>query len=131
MSLYADKDYYQNTYKGSSLSSDNELNKYLQEATDDVNSLTFNRIVGKGFDNLTNFQKDIIQRVCCQFAEFKFENADVIESILSSYSINGVSQSFGNNNLNVKVIEGIAIPFRLYKLLGQTGLTCKNVRYYQ
>ena len=36
----------------------------------------YNRIVGKGFDNLTNFQKDIIQRVCCQFAEFKFENAD-------------------------------------------------------
>ena len=124
MKIYADKDYYQNTYKGSSLSSDNELNKYLQEATDDVNTLTFNRIVGKGFDNLTDFQKDIIQRVCCQFAEFKFE-------ILSSYSINGVSQSFGNNNLNVKLIEGIAIPFRLYKLLGQTGLTCKNARYYQ
>ena len=118
MKIYADKDYYQNTYKGSSLSSDNELNKYLQEATDDVNTLT-------------DFQKDIIQRVCCQFAEFKFENADVIESILSSYSINGVSQSFGNNNLNVKLIEGIAIPFRLYKLLGQTGLTCKNARYYQ
>ena len=124
MSLYADKGYYQNTFKGSSLSSDDELNKYLQEATDDINTLTFNRIVKKGFNNLTNFQKDIIQRVCCQFADF-------IESILSSYSINGVSQSFGNNNLNVKVIEGIAIPFRLYKLLGQTGLTCKNVRYYQ
>ncbi len=130
MSLYADKDYYQSQYKGSSLSSKDELNKYLQEATDDVNTLTFNRIVRKGFDNLTNFQKNIIQRVCCQFADFKFENADVIESILSSYSINGVSQSFGNN-LNVKIIEGIAIPFRLYKLLGQTGLTCKNMRYYQ
>lgn len=130
MNKYVNKDYYQNTYNGSSLSSDDELNKYLQEATDDINTLTFNRIVRKGFNNLTNFQKDIIQRVCCQFADFKFENADVIESVLSSYSINGVSQSFGNN-LNVKIIEGIAIPFRLYKLLGQTGLTCKNVRYYQ
>lgn len=130
MMLYADKDYYQKEYKGSSLSSENELKKYLQEATDDVNTLTFNRIVGKGFENLSNFQKDIIQRVCCQFADFKFENADIIESVLSSYSINGVSQSFGNN-LNIKIIEGIAIPFRLYKLLGQTGLTCKNVRYYQ
>lgn len=130
MSLYADKDYYQSKYNGNSLSSENELNKYLQEATDDINSLTFNRIVGKGFNNLTDFQKDIIQRVCCQFADFKFENADIIESVLSSYSINGVSQSFGNN-LNVKIIEGIAIPFRIYKLLGQTGLTCKNVRYYQ
>ena len=59
MKIYADKDYYQNTYKGSSLSSDNELNKYLQEATDDVNTLTFNRIVGKGFDNLTRFSTKI------------------------------------------------------------------------
>lgn len=130
MNIYADKDYYKNEYKGSSLSNEDELNKYLQQATDDINSLTFNRIVRKGFENLTVLQKDIIQRVCCQFADFKFENADVIESILSSYSINGVSQSFGNN-LNVKIIEGIAIPFRLYKLLGQTGLTCKNMRYYQ
>ena len=29
MNLYADKDYYQNTFKGSSLSSDDELNKYF------------------------------------------------------------------------------------------------------
>lgn len=130
MNIYVDKDYYQNKYKGSSLSDENELNKYLQEATDDINTLTFNRIVRKGFENLTPFQQDIIKRVCCQFADFKFENADVIESVLSSYSINGVSQSFGNN-LNVKIVEGIAIPFRLYKLLSQTGLSCKNMRYYQ
>ncbi len=133
MSLYADIDYYKNIYKGNSLSEENDLTKYLQEATDDVNTLTFNRIIGKGFENLTDFQKDIIQRVCCQFADFKFENADIIESVLSSYSINGVSQSFGNNDFNVKIIEGIAIPYRLFRLLGQTGLTCTNVRrkYYR
>ena len=31
MSLYADKGYYQNTFKGSSLSSDNELNNRCDE----------------------------------------------------------------------------------------------------
>ena len=44
MKIYADKDYYQNTYKGSSLSSDNELNKYLQEATDSKSMLSVCRI---------------------------------------------------------------------------------------
>ena len=63
MSLYADIDYYKNIYKGNSLSEENDLTKYLQEATDDVNTLTFNRIIGKGFENLTDFQKDIIQAI--------------------------------------------------------------------
>lgn len=126
MNMYADKDYYLNKYKGSSLSNEN-VEKYLISATDDINTLTFNRIVGRKFENLTKFQQDIIQRVTCQFADFKYENEDILQSILSSYSINGVAMSFGDN-IKVKIMDGVIIPYQVYKLLGQTGLTCRNVR---
>lgn len=36
-----------------------------------------------------NAQQEIISECCCQLAEFAHENADVLESIVSGYSING------------------------------------------
>lgn len=128
MSMYVDKNYYLNTYKGTVISDEETINKYLEKASSHIDSLTFNRIVAKGFDNLTSFQQDIVKKSVCELADFEFENADVLESVLSSYSINGVSMSFGDG-ANVEVINGVAIPKQLYNYLGQTGLTCKNARY--
>ena len=34
-----------------------------------IDSLTFNRITSRGFDNLTEFQQAIIIDVCCDMAE--------------------------------------------------------------
>lgn len=127
MSSYVDSNYYQNTYKGTAIPND-ELEKRLEDASSHIDSLTFNRIVGRGFDNLTTFQKDIIQKVVCKLADFEYENEDLIKTVLSSYSINGVAMSF-SSGWNVEIQNGIAISKDDYCLLRQTGLTCRNVRY--
>lgn len=127
MSIYVDKNYYLNTYKGTAVPED-EIEKSLKTASMHIDSLTYNRIVGRGFENLTEFQQNIIKEVVCKLADFEYENADLIKSVLSSYSINGVSMSFGTG-WNVKIQNGVAIPTDYYCLLGQTGLTCRNVRY--
>ena len=95
--------------------------KSLKKASRHIDTLTFNRIQGIGFDNLTEFQKEIIKEVTCELANFEYENEDVITSVLSSYSINGVSMAFGDS-WNVKVFKGVAIPTELYETLSQTSL---------
>ena len=59
--------------------------------------------------------------------EFEYENADEISSILSSYSINGVSAQFGSS-WNVFTDRGIAMKRDDYALLCQTGLCCGLLR---
>lgn len=102
------------------------IDKALRQASRHVDSLTFNRIVAVGFDNLTQFQQDIIVEVVCRQAQFEHENSDLIDSVLSSYSINGVSLSFGNS-WNIEIQEGIAMHKELYALLRQTGLCCRQI----
>ncbi|MEG0527458.1 MAG: hypothetical protein RR531_08085, partial [Longicatena sp.] len=74
---------------------------------------------------LTAFQDDIIKDVVCQLAEFEYENKTVLDSIVTTYAINGVSMTFGDS-WNVKVMNGVAIPTELYNLLSQTGFTCRS-----
>lgn len=99
----------------------------LRKASRHVDSLTFNRIVAKGFENLTEFQRDTIKEVICEQADFEYENGDVINTVLSSYGINGVSMSFGSGNWNMHVENGVAMKKDTYSLLMQTGLCCRLV----
>ena len=98
-----------------------ELEKFLLEASRNVDTLTFNRIVAIGLDKLTEFQQSIIKEVVCKQAGFLYENADAIASILDSYSINSVSMKFGSG-FNVDVAEGVPIQRTVYSILKQTGL---------
>lgn len=123
---YASPGYYQGKYEGT-LIEDGNLKKALVQASRHIDSLTYNRIVGRGFSNLTRFQQDIIQDVVCQQADFETENADEINSVLSSYSINGVSAQFGSS-WNVFTDKGVAMKRDLYALLCQTGLCCRLAR---
>lgn len=106
---------------------DDSIEKSLKKASRHIDTLTFNRIQGIGFDNLTEFQKEIIKEVACELANFEYENEDVITSVLNSYSINGVSMAFGDS-WNVKVLKGVAIPTELYETLSQTGLCTLSFR---
>lgn len=123
---YASPGYYQGKYEGTLIEDDN-LKKALVQASRHIDSLTYNRIVGRGFSNLTPFQQDIIKEVTCQQADFETENADEINSVLSSYSINGVSAQFGSS-WNVFTDKGVAMKRDLYALLCQTGLCCRLAR---
>lgn len=123
---YATPEYYTDTY-GGTLILENDIARALQIASRHIDSLTYNRIVGRGFSSLTQFQQDIIQDVVCQQADFETENADEINSILSSYSINGVSAQFGSS-WNIFTDKGVAMKRDLYALLCQTGLCCRLAR---
>ena len=100
-----------------------ELCRRLRTASRHIDSLTYNRIVGQGFSNLTEFQQEIIREVCCRQAEFEYENADMINIVLSSYSINGVSMQM-DHSWNVFTGKGVVMKRDTYELLSQTGLCC-------
>lgn len=123
---YVTPDYYIETYKGSTIPED-ELERVLRQASRHIDSLTYNRIVGRGFSNLTEFQQEAIQEVVCLQADFEHENADEINTILSSYSLNGASVSFGSS-WNVFTDKGIAMMRDVYAQLSQTGLCCRIAR---
>lgn len=119
---YATKQDYKEIIGENTISED-ELERQLRTASRHIDSLTYNRIVGRGFSNLTQFQQEIVKEVCCTLAEFEYENADVINSILSSYSINGVSMQI-NQSWNVFTDKGVVMKRDTYELLSQTGLCC-------
>ena len=56
------------------------------------------------------------------------ENEDILNSVLSGYSINGVSMDFNSKGWNITVQNGVAIKTEDYELLSQTGLTTLNIR---
>lgn len=123
---YVTTEYYLTEYAGNTVSED-ELLKALRQASRHIDSLTYNRIVGRGFSNLTEFQREIIREVVCQQADFETENADEISTVLQGYSINGVSAQFGSS-WNVFTDKGIAMKRDTYALLCQTGLCCRLAR---
>lgn len=123
---YVDEQFYRDVYKGVGIP-DEALKGMLIQASRHIDSLTFNRIVAKGFDNLTAFQQDIIKEVICRQADFEFDNADIIDTVLQGYGINGVSMQFNGNGWNVYADKGVAIKKDLYSLLSQTGLTARLV----
>ena len=123
---YVTPEYYNETYKGSTVP-DDELEKALRQSSRHIDSLTCNRIVGRGFSFLTEFQQEVLQEVICQQADFEYENADEINTILSSYSINGVSAQFGSS-WNVFMDKGVAMKRDVYAQLSQTGLCCRLAR---
>lgn len=120
---YVTPKYYREVYGGSVIPEDN-LERALLQASRHVDSLTYNRIVGWGFSCLTTFQQEIIREVVCRQADFECENADEIDTILQSYSINGVSAQFGSS-WNVFTDKGIAMRRDVYATLCQTGLCCR------
>lgn len=123
---YASGTYYLNAYDGEEIPGEH-INKYLKQASRHIDSLTYNRIVGRGFSNLTEFQQDIIREVVCAQAEFEYQNKEIFDMVLSGYSINGVSMQF-EESWNVSTQKGIPIRRDLYEQLCQTGLCCRLLR---
>ena len=121
---YADVDYYQNIYQGEAFQDPDEARRYLVQASRHIDSLTYNRIIGRGFSSLSPFQRELIQEICCKQAEFEYQNKDIFEMILSGYSINGVSMQFGES-WNVTTQKGIPMRRDVYEQLCQTGLCCR------
>lgn len=102
-----------------------ELESLLEYASRAVDSLTFNRIVAKGYENLTTFQQGLIKEAVRLHADFCYNNAELLESPLSSYSISGVSMSFDRSR--VLQIGSVTTTSEVYGLLMQTGLCYRGI----
>ena len=123
--MYADKEYYENVY-GGTLIDEEQIEKQLTTAGRQIDTLTYCRIRSTGFENLTEFQKEQIRYVNCLLADFIYENKDELESMLSSYGINGVSMTF-SNGINVTKVQNIIIRTDIYAELVKTGLCCRMI----
>lgn len=123
---YVDYNYYVDTYGGNKITAENAARAF-QTASDTVDTLTYCRIVGRGLEALTGFQKSIIERAVCKLAEWQAENADMLDNPYSSYSINGVSATWGTG-AGVKQVNGVLIPTSIYAELVKTGLCFPGVR---
>lgn len=123
---YVNAEYYKDNFLGTTIP-DEKIEKALKMASRHIDVLTYNRIVGKGIYALTEYQKEVIREVCCELADFEYENTDLINSVLQNYSINGVSMSFGDS-WNITVQGGIAIKRDIYERLCTTGLCSRVLR---
>lgn len=101
-----------------------QIERSLIKASRHIDTLTFNRIVGN-FDKLTLFQRGIVKEVCRELANWEYENAEMLNSVLKSYSVNGVSVQFCGEN--IQKVSGVFIPCELYQMLCQTGLCCRVI----
>ena len=103
-----------------------DFERLLVKAETDINSMTFNKILEKGFDTLTDFQKGLVRQAIAHQVMFINENSELLESPLSGYSISGVSMSFDTS----KIVEvGNVITSRnVYGILMQTGLCYRGLR---
>lgn len=121
MTLYVNEDYYLKTFNGTLLSND-ELDKYLELAQEKIDSITYNRIVKIGFNNLTDFQKDKISKAICYQAEYvkgngynNEENRDI-----SSYSVLDISVSVDNSKKSIA--QKLSMSEIAYDYVHKTGL---------
>ncbi len=116
--MYVDETYYAD-FSGQI---EEKLNSKLERASDQIDALTFNRIVGIGFDNLTEFQKDKVKKAVCLHANFMDQYGEYIDMPLSGFSAGSTSVSFNANKVN-----GVTTTQEVLNYLKQTGLTCRRL----
>ena len=126
MTLYVNKEYYSNTFKGKTIP-DEDIERYLELAQEKIDSITYNRIVAIGFDNLTEFQKEKINKAICYQAEYIFKNGynDEDNRDISSYSVLDVSVSVDNSSSNKTKAQKLNMSEMAYDLVHKTGLDGK------
>lgn len=125
MTLYADKEYYSSIFNGKKITGE-EIEKYLELSQEKIDTITFNRIVKIGFNNLTDFQKEKIQKAICYQAEYIYENGynDENQSDISSYSVLDISVSIKDNSNSKTQAQEECMSEIAYDLIRKTGLSC-------
>lgn len=117
---YVDNTYYQEVFGGEILQ--DNIDRKLNRSSEQIDTLTYNRIVSKGFYNLTEFQQDKLKNAICIHAEFIEQYGAYIDIPLSGFSAGSTSVSFNANKVN-----GITTTQEVLNLLKQTGLTCRRL----
>ena len=119
INVYATKEDY--SKYGSKVLEDEEIEKYLELASIDINRATLTRIERRGFNNLTTQQKDLVIKATCLQAEYIKDEGIYDDNSISSYSIGG------DLTVNEKESQDMADKLNISKLaffyLKRTGLT--------
>lgn len=125
MTLYVDSDYYANEYEGKILQND-DISKYLKKAQEKIDSITYNRIVKIGFDNLTEFQKEKIKDAICLQADYIKEHGfnDEDDNTISSYSVLDISVNVKDDSNKKTRASKLHVSEEAYDLVHKTGLDC-------
>ena len=97
----------------------------LESAEYDIDSLTFNRIIGQGFDRLAERQKELVTRAVCFTGGFFARIWRVAQQSALLYAINGVSMSWDKSMLVQQ--DGVNTLRSIYALLQQSGLTYRGL----
>ncbi|CAM3833311.1 hypothetical protein ACRTCC_000277 [Clostridium perfringens] len=118
---YVDSSYYRENFKGIILN-DDTLENRLERAADQIDVLTYNRIIGIGFENLSPFQQDKIKKAVCLQAEFIEQYGEFINMPLSGYSAGSTSVSF-----NGSIVNGITTTKEVINYISQTGLNSRRL----
>lgn len=126
MTLYVNKEYYSNEFNGNKLP-DEEIEKYLKLAQEKIDSITYNRIVAVGFDNLTEFQKEKIKEAICYQAEYIYTNGYNNEDNrdITSYSVLDISVNVDNSSGNKSIAQKNNMSEMAYDYIHKTGLDSK------
>jgi hypothetical protein len=113
--IYADVFYYKTMYFGK-IEDEDELNRVLERASEKIDVVTFNR--SRNFMNLSNFEKEMIQKACCAEADIIFEYGEQ-DVDLGSYSIGDVSISNSASSSNTLMSK------KAQSYLNNTNLVCR------
>lgn len=97
------------------------IEKYLELASIDINKATLTRIERRGFDNLTNQQKDLIIKATCIQADYIKEEGTYDDESISSYSIGGDLTI--NETESQDMADKLKISKVAFSYLKRTGLT--------
>lgn len=100
-----------------------QLPAALERASDQIDTLTYNRIAARGFEALTPFQADKVIKAVCQQVDFYYTYGDYINSPLSGYSAGSISLSFQA----ATGAGGVQTTDAVKSLLALTGLTTRGM----
>lgn len=104
---------------------DFNVEEAIARAQRDIDAMTYNRIQRRGFETLTQFQQTLVKEAVAEQAQFIGSNAELLNTPLASYSINGVSMSWDSGR--VRRVGGVYASDAAYNALMQTGLMYRGV----
>lgn len=119
ITVYATKEDYKKYGFGSL--DDNEIEKYLELSSIDINRATLTRIEKRGFNNLTEQQKDLIIKATCLQADYIKDEGIYDDDSISSYSIGG--DLTVNEKESTNIADKLNISRLAFFYLKRTGLT--------
>lgn len=122
--MYATPQDYQEYGEG--LIPEDELERALSRASDQIDSLTYNRIVARGFENLTEFQQENIKKAVCLQADFMHQYGDMLSAPMTGFGAGSISWSFGESGF-VQGAGGVRTSQEVMGLILPTGLANRGM----